>query len=297
MKKVEIEQINTDIEELTEEIKQIKKGIQTEKEKLEKLNIGGITMTQEELDKEIQEQTEIIEKAIKKKMELEALKKGQKQKFFTEKYAPIYFQYESIINTIPKTLLEYETMENTFDFIQRFENFIERFVKTLTEERIPCEKIQLSSKLGVLANENFTNMLKEQITEAKNNPKKYDFPKFYLEILDGIENKTSKTHIPLSLNICSKETGTDYVSITDFNDEKVNHLANITLSGVVNLEQFLYTMQFLGYDIEISNYGKCKNMDDYKQVFKENVLTSTLNINIAPEKIKSFKAEPEAKAR
>ena len=202
------------------------------------------------------------------------------------------------IGTTEMTLSQIEEKENTDGFILECEELMKKVILFFTEREIPFNSIMISSSIGFFSKQNIVKEIQSRMSKrlkterlvlremyAGNILQKLVPVTFSLN-LEGCylpdEFVPSNLEEPLSLKFLY-----DYSSLNA--DKSIDPLLEQKVSGIVDFDKFIHKLNELGYDIELHNYGKISNfqeyLTDYLDAVRNNKFT-VLNIkaNLTPKK-------------
>ena len=209
-----------------------------------------------------------IEELKELKRQLEEKKKRENN----QNYVVIdHFTYESIAKAKEsKPLTEYAAQENTEEFVKKCEKLIEETVRNLAEFGVPFDEITIYSYMGLLCKESFIRNIQMAGKDQ-----------FGDEAFDELKDQTSKTLVSLEFRVDEIGTGTEDMSIDDYNSKIIKDLLPTdSISGIVNLKVFISKMKELGYNIELINYGECSSFDDYMEAVQEYGFDTFMNVTV-----------------
>ncbi len=165
-----------------------------------------------------------------------------------------------------KSLSEFETLENTDDFIVQCEKLMEETIRIFSANNIPYDKIQIASSQGFLCTPEFVDFLKSEYQNHK------EITKINLE---NLGSNVSLKYVPMSFGISLAGSNLsygysvydylyDFLSDSDY-EKVISHIIDLekkSVSGIIDFEKFIKRMKELGYSFDLL-YGECSDIYDY----------------------------------
>ena len=189
-----------------------------------------------------------------------------------------------------KSLLEFETLENTDDFIVQCGKLMEEAMRIFSANNIPYDTIQISSSLGFLCTPEFIDFLKSEYQKHEGTNEKWKVN------LENLGSNVSLKYVPMSFSINLSGSGLsgdygvdDYLLANEKDIPQIADLSRKSVSGIIDFEKFIKRMKELGYSFELLNYGECSNIYDYISAAKDRVWDTHISVNADLELEKSNK--------
>lgn len=171
-----------------------------------------------------------------------------------------------------KTLEEVKTLENTELLVSECERLINDIQNYLDGYGFSYKRITISSDIGVIVKEGYTELVNTRIRNALKKPENENgvnyFDSMYIMISD-IEENMVKEIMPLSFRLDYRYTGSGKDCwengidrmIYD-NPEKYKEKFRESIYGYVNFELFIEKLRERGYRVYINDYSECESIDD-----------------------------------
>lgn len=210
------------------------------------------------------------------------------------KYVPLVgFKEEDMDNASKseaKTILEYEAMENTEEFVVLCENLIKEAVVLLGRNNIPYDIIVPTSYAGLLCTPELVELLKNKLEKSNED----ELVNFNQIILNNVGTNVSLKYVPVEFSISPYEIGIfkrnkdllclkyylgqDYVpKVKEITD--IQNLFEKRIFGIVDFEKFRTEIRNLDYEFGVWNAGVIKDYgNDYTKALKKGLLDTSLGI-------------------
>ena len=206
-----------------------------------------------------------------------------------------------------KTILEYEAMENTDEFVVLCENLIKEAVVLLGKNNIPYDLLTLSTAVGFLCTPELIEFLKDKYTELCSDNPEVCCSKI---IFNNIGTNASLKYIPMRFSVNLAGSGifdTNSKKILNLNDylkkeyipqikkiSEIDELCQKSIFAVVDIEKFLKKMLELGYYVNFANYDYLMKLSDYIKLLNETSFTTDIDV-LADFKSAELKRKKELK--
>ena len=206
-----------------------------------------------------------------------------------------------------KTILEYEAMENTDEFVVLCENLIKEAVVLFGKNNIPCDFLRLSTAFGFLCTPELIEFLRDKYTELCSDNPEVCCSKI---IFNNIGTNASLKYIPMRFSVNLAGSGifdTNSKKILNLNDylkkeyipqikkiSEIDELCQKSIFAVVDIEKFLKKMLELGYYVNFANYDYLMKLSDYIKLLNETSFTTDIDV-LADFKSAELKRKKELK--
>ena len=208
-----------------------------------------------------------------------------------------------------KTILEYEAMENTDEFVVLCENLIKEAVVLLGKNNIPYDLLTLSTAVGFLCTPELIEFLKDKYTELCS-----DNPEVCCSqiIINNIGTNASIKYIPMRFSVNLAASGifdsnskkflnlNDYLKmeyIPPINEmSEIDELCQKSIFAIVDIEKFIKKIQELGYYVNFANYDFVIKLPDYIKALNETSFTTDIDV-LADFKVAELRRKKELKRK
>ena len=150
-----------------------------------------------------------------------------------------------------RPLSEYIAQENTEITVKKFEEFVEKVVRTLTERNIDFYRVQFYSDANILCKANFVKTLQDMCEDSHN----------FQSNFEKLKSNISTVYVPISFGWSPLDIEGDYPQIY----HTCSDLIQYKVSGIVNFNEFVKKIRSLGYTIDVNSFEEyLKEIEDYK---------------------------------
>mgnify|MGYP004587417475 FL=1 len=190
-----------------------------------------------------------------------------------------------------KTLLEFQAMENTDEFIMQCENLMKEAIILLSRNNIPYDVIRLTSSVGILCTSELIEFLKNKYEELYNGNDMIDCHRI---IFENIGTNVILKYVPMNFSFDIVESGIskcngELLSLRLYMGQdfippikelpEMQRLLEKNIFGIVDFEKFVKKMQLMDYSIEFGNNGFneiCKS--DYKNFLMKSSIDTNIHV-------------------
>ena len=206
-----------------------------------------------------------------------------------------------------KTILEYEAMENTEEFVVLCENLIKEAVVLLGKNNIPYDLLTLSTAVGFLFTPELIEFLRDKYAELCS-----DNPEICCSqiIFNNIGTNASIKYVPMKFSIdltasgISDSNSKKFLNLKDYlkmeyippikEMSEIDELCQKRIFAIVDIEKFIKKMQELGYYVNFANYGYGSKLSDYMRALNDTLSNTDIEV-LANFKSAELKRKKELK--